>query len=207
MTKRIQLEPRKEPRQMRSRRMREYILEAAIRVLRREGALRFTTWRVAEAAGVSVGSLYQYFPNKQAIIFAIHSTRVERTWIDVQRILDNRRSSAREKVRRLTRLFFLIESEESAQMGAALQEAEGYFAEQPEQRRMMEQVLLRLQRFVREALPPTTPAERVAFSAQLLATSIETFGKTLAGFRLSQRALLHWARACAEITATYIGIP
>ena len=55
---------RKRPRQARSERLVATILEAAIRVLAREGAQRFTTARVAETAGVSVGSLYQYFPNK-----------------------------------------------------------------------------------------------------------------------------------------------
>ena len=58
---------RNEPKQERSRRLVEAILEAAIRVLARDGAAAFTTIRVAERAGVSVGSLYQYFPDKQAI--------------------------------------------------------------------------------------------------------------------------------------------
>jgi AcrR family transcriptional regulator len=49
----------------------EAILEAAARVLEREGVRRLTTGRVAEVAGVSVGSLYQYFPNKQAIAAAL----------------------------------------------------------------------------------------------------------------------------------------
>jgi DNA-binding transcriptional regulator YbjK len=49
---------RKRPRQRRSEQLVDAILEAAIRVLSREGAQRFTTARVAEAAGVSVGSLY-----------------------------------------------------------------------------------------------------------------------------------------------------
>src|SRR5580692_10776868 len=64
---------RKRPQQERSTRLVADILEAAVRVLVREGAPRFTAARVAEAAGVSVGSLYQYFPNKEAILFRLQT--------------------------------------------------------------------------------------------------------------------------------------
>ncbi|MFK0382898.1 TetR/AcrR family transcriptional regulator [Agrobacterium sp. NPDC090273] len=49
----------------------EAIHEAAIQVLLSEGLSRLTTTRVAERGGVSVGTLYQYFPNKEALLFAI----------------------------------------------------------------------------------------------------------------------------------------
>jgi AcrR family transcriptional regulator len=49
----------------------EAISEATIQVLLKEGLARLTTTRVAERAGVSVGTLYQYYPNKQALIFAV----------------------------------------------------------------------------------------------------------------------------------------
>ena len=58
---------RKQPKQARSEALVAAILEAAVQVLAKEGAARFTTVRVAEKAGVSVGSLYQYFPSKDAI--------------------------------------------------------------------------------------------------------------------------------------------
>jgi AcrR family transcriptional regulator len=62
------LVPRKTPRQARSLYTHEAILEAAIQVLLQFGLKRLTTTRVAERAGVSVGSLYQYFPNKNALL-------------------------------------------------------------------------------------------------------------------------------------------
>jgi hypothetical protein len=49
----------------------EAIYEATIQVLLSEGAERLTTTRVAERAGVSVGTLYQYYPNKQSLLFAV----------------------------------------------------------------------------------------------------------------------------------------
>ena len=49
----------------------EAIREATIQVLLADGLTRLTTTRVAERAGVSVGTLYQYFPNKQALLFSV----------------------------------------------------------------------------------------------------------------------------------------
>ena len=68
---RIELRQRKSPRQQRSADTVEALLTAAARVLERESLAGFNTNRVAEVAGVSVGSLYQYFPNKSALIAAL----------------------------------------------------------------------------------------------------------------------------------------
>ena len=64
-------EPRKTPIQARSTATVDAIFEATIQVLLSDGDERLTTTRVAERAGVSVGTLYQYYPNKQALLFAI----------------------------------------------------------------------------------------------------------------------------------------
>ncbi len=65
------LDPRKTPVQARSTATVEAIAEATIQVLLSQGANRLTTTRVAERAGVSVGTLYQYYPNKQSLLFAV----------------------------------------------------------------------------------------------------------------------------------------
>jgi AcrR family transcriptional regulator len=66
------LSPRKSPRQARSQATVEAILDAAARVLVERGYAATNTNLVAERAGVSVGSLYQYFPNKDSLITALH---------------------------------------------------------------------------------------------------------------------------------------
>ena len=62
---------RKEPRQSRAKETVEVLLTAAARILTSEGFEALTTNRVATVAGVSVGSLYQYFPNKEALVRAL----------------------------------------------------------------------------------------------------------------------------------------
>jgi AcrR family transcriptional regulator len=64
-------EPRKTAVQERAAVTVEALSEATIQVLLAHGADRLTTTRVAERAGVSVGTLYQYFPNKQSLLFAV----------------------------------------------------------------------------------------------------------------------------------------
>lgn len=65
------LEPRKTPLQARSTVTVQAIMEATIQVLLKDGRSKLTTTRIAERAGVSVGTLYQYFPNKTSLLKAI----------------------------------------------------------------------------------------------------------------------------------------
>jgi len=76
-TSRSAVEPRKRPVQERSRDTVDRILSAAARIFDEDGYRRTTTNRVAEAAGVSVGSLYQYFPNKDALLVALAERHVD----------------------------------------------------------------------------------------------------------------------------------
>jgi len=70
------LSPRKLPNQKRSRETVDCILAATTRILERDGILALSTNRVAREAGVSIGSLYQYFPAKEALIAALVEERL-----------------------------------------------------------------------------------------------------------------------------------
>jgi AcrR family transcriptional regulator len=74
------LDPRKTPRHQRSRSIVDAIIEGAARLLESDRAKDLTTNRVAEIAGVSIGSLYQYFPGKQAIVAAVAQKRIRDTY-------------------------------------------------------------------------------------------------------------------------------
>jgi AcrR family transcriptional regulator len=76
--KKPRISPRKSPQQGRSRGLVESVVTAATRVLVKQGYEGATTNRVAEVAGVSIGSLYQYFPNKDALVGAVIDKAIER---------------------------------------------------------------------------------------------------------------------------------
>ena len=69
--------PRKSPRQERSRRTVERILDAAARIFHEQGYVGATTNDIADDADISVGSLYQYFPNKDALLVALTTRHTE----------------------------------------------------------------------------------------------------------------------------------
>jgi AcrR family transcriptional regulator len=77
MARRDSATPRKRPQQDRSKVTVEAILQATAHILTEEGYDQASTNRVAEVAGVSIGSLYQYFPNKESLIAALAQQHTE----------------------------------------------------------------------------------------------------------------------------------
>lgn len=90
------LEPRKSPVQERSAASVEAILRATIQVLLKLGKERLTTTRVAARAGVSVGTLYQYFPNKSALLRAALKRHLEEIEAEVVAVCREQAGAAME---------------------------------------------------------------------------------------------------------------
>ncbi|HTB75626.1 MAG TPA: TetR/AcrR family transcriptional regulator [Polyangiaceae bacterium] len=92
---------RKQPRQARSQATVTAVLEAAVQVLEREGVDAATTTRIAEVAGVSIGTLYQYFSHRDAIFDALQDREFERALVLMQSVLSdgNLARSPRDTVR------------------------------------------------------------------------------------------------------------
>jgi AcrR family transcriptional regulator len=151
---------RKRPQQERSTRLVADILEAAVRVLVREGAPRFTAARVAEAAGVSVGSLYQYFPNKEAMLFRLQTEEWTRTRLLMEGILNDTARPPLDRLRSAVRTFFETEYEEAA-FRIALEDAAPLYRDSPEAREQKQAGLRVAVAFANEALPDLTPARRL----------------------------------------------
>jgi AcrR family transcriptional regulator len=128
-----QISSRKRPKQARSTDLVAAILEAAAQVLAKEGAPRFTTARVAERAGVSVGSIYQYFPNKTAILFRLQSDEWRQTSDMLRLILEDVRRPPLERLRGLVHAFIRSECDEAA-MRVALNDAAPLYRDAPEAR-------------------------------------------------------------------------
>ena len=83
MARRAQVTPRKTGSQGRSRATIDALVEATARVLTKEGYQRASTNKIAAVAGVSIGSLYQYFPSKEALVAAV----IERHTRELSRVV------------------------------------------------------------------------------------------------------------------------
>ena len=79
---------RKTPSQTRAMRTVDTLFEAAARILASDGEAGFTTNRIAERAGFSIGTLYQYFPSKEAIVVAMVRRQRERVMRELDAVLD-----------------------------------------------------------------------------------------------------------------------
>jgi len=82
---RVRTNPRKQPKQRRASATVEAILTATARILVRDGFERASTNRIADEAGVSVGSLYQYFPNKEALVAVLMERHVREMYAVLER--------------------------------------------------------------------------------------------------------------------------
>jgi AcrR family transcriptional regulator len=93
---------RRRPKQRRAQETVGAVLDAVVRVLKKHGIEGVTTNRIADAAGVSIGSVYQYFPDKQAIFRALHDRHVDQiSRLIESRLVDHAASSLEEFVRAL----------------------------------------------------------------------------------------------------------
>jgi AcrR family transcriptional regulator len=100
------ISPRKEPVQKRSFELRQAILDAATYVLKKDGPSRFTTNRVAERAGVNIASLYQYYPNKESLLFHLVELEWNSTFESIFPILLDDKKNHRERLHLFIQKFY-----------------------------------------------------------------------------------------------------
>jgi AcrR family transcriptional regulator len=193
---------RKRPRQARSAALVATILEAAIRVLAKEGAQRFTTARVAEKAGVSVGSLYQYFPNKEAILFRLQTDEWRQTAALLDRILTDETLPPVERLRSVVRAFFHSECDE-AELRVALSDAAPLYRDAPETHEQRKAGKRRSLKFMREMLPTVPSRERI-FAMDLVMTTLSALGKKVSEQGYSRAEVDRWATATGDMFCAYL---
>ena len=193
---------RKLPKQARSNELVTAILEAAAQVLAAEGAQRFTTARVAEKAGVSIGSLYQYFPNKAAILFRLQSDEWQQTSNLLSGILNDATLPPPDRLRRLVHAFLQSEYEEAA-MRVALDDAAPLYRNAPEARQARGSVELTVQVFLREAAPQASDATR-AVAGELITTALGTLGKHFSEKAQTPVEINTYADAMADMFCAYL---
>ncbi|BCB18662.1 TetR family transcriptional regulator [Bosea sp. ANAM02] len=194
---------RKAPKQARSTELVSAILEAAVHVLAQEGAQRFTTARVAEKAGVSVGSLYQYFPNKAAILFRLQSDEWRQTHEMLTNILGDAAKPPLTRLRDLVHAFIRSECEEAAVRGA-LDDAAPLYRDAPEAKEARAAGARLFKRFMEEALPVASASER-ALAGNLIITTMSAVGKEFSELPRTDAEIQVYADGLADMFCAYLG--
>jgi AcrR family transcriptional regulator len=200
--KKIPFLPRKNPRQQRSAQMVDDILKGAIRVLKQQGGRHFTTIRVAEETGISVGSLYQYFPNKESILFQVQYREWQETSALVLAMLADQCYSAPQRLRRTALAFFESEWEE-ASLRKALLETGIQVHDSSEFHQISATVDARMRDFIAELAPKISPIRR-RFLAAFVFTVMGSLAEEVTTRPNSKAHARQWASACADMMLAFL---
>jgi AcrR family transcriptional regulator len=150
---------------------------------------------MAEKAGVSVGSLYQYFPNKASILFRLQSDEWHQTAELLRSILEDHRQPPPERLRALVHAFIRSECEE-ARMRMALNDAAPLYRHVPEAREAKAAIERTFQVFMREALPKAADSAR-ALASYFIKTTLSAAGQSFSEKSRTPAEI----KACADVLA------
>ncbi|WID99634.1 TetR family transcriptional regulator [Bosea vestrisii] len=193
---------RKTPKQTRSAELVSAILEAAVQVLAQEGAQRFTTARVAERAGVSVGSLYQYFPNKAAILFRLQSDEWRQTNAMLTGILGDATKPPLARLRMLVHAFIRSECDE-ATVRVALSDAAPLYRDAPEAKEARAAGSRLFETFMTAALPAASAGERM-LAKDLITMTLSAVGKQFSATARTDAEIQAYSDALADMFCAYL---
>lgn len=178
------------------------VLEAAVQVLASHGAPRFTVALVAERAGVSVGSVYQYFPNKAAILFRLQSDEWQQTTAMLRDILEDRGQPPLQRLRDLVQAFIQSECDE-AQIRIALNDAAPLYRDAPEHQTARISVQQSVNAFMQQVLPDASAQTR-DLAGDLIITTLGSVGKRFSTTPRSGEAIRAYAVAMADMFCAYL---
>ena len=200
MPKKKRISPRKTGLQRRSRQMYEDILEAAIRVLETSGSSKFNTIKIAEKAGISVGSLYQYFPNKESIAFALQ----DREWQQTSKIIERNLSAPGSPQQCLEQAlfdFFLSEWNER-DLRQNLVEVSGAYKESNEFKSLQQRVQKKINLFLRNAF--SLKADEAQFWTDYLIVTTDGLGEKISNHVRTKNEMIFWAKHVVPMLVRYI---
>ncbi len=151
---------------------------------------------------MSVGSLYQYFPNKAAILFRLQSEEWKNTTALLRGILEDNTKPPLERLRAVVHAFVRSECEEAA-MRLALGDAAPLYRDAPEAEEPRVAGTRIIQTFLREMLPDVPPAT-LTLAGDLIAMSLSEVGECISEKPRTDEEVYAYANALADMFCAYL---
>lgn len=180
--------------------MEKAILAAAEEVLIERGGLQFTTNHVAKQAGISVGSLYQYFPNKGAILHRLEIAEMESTAAGLLKIIQ-KPVPHQDRLRQAVRFFFETEYQER-KVRSALKEVRSLFDSTAEVQRIRGEIFQGICTFLEDWRTSlggdVADPETSIVAAELLMVTVSSLAESVSE-REKKEKVLWWAEECFQM--------
>jgi AcrR family transcriptional regulator len=181
------------------------IVEAATYILGREGMAGFTSNKVAERAGVNVASFYQYFPNKQALLFHIITVTWEEQLSRLQPILEQKTTSPSQRLRYFIRELMIVEGAE-ANLRRAIRDVPVDLRETTEFKSLMARGVALLNVFINDALLDRAP-DNIEFIVECTAILITSFTERATDESSSPPKLIRQADFLSDMLIHHFDLP
>lgn len=204
MKQKIDISLKKQAKQARSMATVRAIAEAATYILKRDGARGFTANKVAERAGVNIASFYQYFPNKEALLFYIAQATWEKELAKLSPILTRPSADHAGKLRDFIREFFLIEAAE-APLRQALKAASIDLKDTKEFQALIAQGAELTRGFIKEAID-VHDAGNLDFNVSFIVLLVTSVAERTTDERTSRANLIRQADLLADMLIAQFGI-
>lgn len=204
MSRKRNIVPKKLGKQERAKATVEAIVEAATYILEKKGPSSFTANKVAEKAGVNIASFYQYFPNKEALLFHIVKSTWDHQLGKFEQNMKLRVEDPAHRMRSLVREFFMVESAE-ADLRQALRIASVDIKDTKEYRALMEAGAVMMRDFIAEAMGPQSAAD-LDFNTRFISLLIASFAERTTDERTSGAELIRQADMLSEMVIAQFGI-
>ncbi|MEN3208878.1 TetR/AcrR family transcriptional regulator [Methylorubrum populi] len=204
MARKPDISLKKQAKQSRSIATVAAIVEAATYILARDGMGGFTSNKVAERAGVNVASFYQYFPNKEALLFHIITLTWEEQLARLQPILTQQGPSAAERLRSFIGELMMVEAAE-ADLRRAIRAVSVELRDTSEFKSLIARGATLLHEFIADALKDRVP-EDIEFVVDCTAILITSFTERATDEHTSMSHLMRQADFLSDVLIGRFGL-